>query len=84
MPGISRGPVYYHSRNKHDLYEAAFNVWASAFQHNHDLILAQDKHIIKILEDSIYCCIEMYRHFRPNFFVGIDTAQELSELKDRY
>jgi AcrR family transcriptional regulator len=82
--GISRGPVYYHFRDKRGLYEAAFNVWASAFQHNHELILAQDKHIIKILEDSIYCCIELYREFRPNFFVGIDTAQELSELRDRY
>ncbi|MEN6492537.1 MAG: TetR/AcrR family transcriptional regulator [Rectinema sp.] len=82
--GISRGPVYYHFKDKYGLYVAAFNLWASKFQHDHDLILAQDKHIIKILEDSVYCCIDMYKHFRPNFFVGIDTVEELSELKDRY
>lgn len=33
---------------------------------------------------SLYNCIDMYKRLRPYFFVGIDTVEELSELKEHY
>ena len=82
--GITRSPIYYHFKDKYGLYLVVFNKWVNEFVCEHDRILSQDKHIITLLKEAIYCCVETYKRFKPCFFFGIETAGELSEISEQY
>jgi len=82
--GISRGPVYYHFKDKYGLYKAAFERFDSEVRESHSRIVAQDKHIINFMEDVIYDCAERNTRFGSNFFFGIDTIEELAPIKEQY
>lgn len=82
--GISRGPVYYHFKDKYGLYKAAFERFDSDVRESHSRIIAQDKHIINFMEDVIYDCAERNTRFGSNFFFGIDTIEELAPIKEQY
>ncbi|MDF2892741.1 MAG: transcriptional regulator, TetR family [Clostridia bacterium] len=82
--GISRGPVYYHFKDKYGLYKAAFERFDKDVRESHGRIISQDKHIINFMEDVIYDCAERNTRFGTNFFFGIDTVEELSPIKEQY
>ena len=82
--GVSRGPVYYHFKDKYGLYKAAFDRFDSDVRESHAKLIAQDKHIINFIEDVIYDCAERNTRFGSNFFFGIDTIEELSSIKVQY
>ena len=82
--GISRGPVYYHFKDKYGLYKAAFERFDQEVRESHARIVAQDKHIINFMEDVIFDCAERNTRFGSNFFFGIDTIEELSPIKELY
>jgi TetR/AcrR family transcriptional regulator, transcriptional repressor for nem operon len=82
--GISRGPVYYHFKDKYGLYKASFERFDSDVRESHAMIIAQDKHIINFMEDVIFDCAERNTRFGSNFFIGIDTLAELSSIKVQY
>jgi TetR/AcrR family transcriptional regulator, transcriptional repressor for nem operon len=82
--GISRGPVYYHFKDKYGLYKAAYERFDSRVREEHAMRIAQGKHIINFMEDVIFDCVERNKMFKSNFFFGIDTLEELSSLKVQY
>jgi len=83
--GVSRGPIYYHFKDKLGLYRAAFDLWETSIRTSHGAILAQaNKPIIQILGETILNCMDIYLKFRPYFFVGIETLEELEPLRRRY
>lgn len=82
--GISRGPVYYHFKDKYGLYKAAYEHFDNEIRESHAKIIAQDKHIINFTEDVIFDCAERNTRYGSNFFFGIDTLEELSSIKVQY
>jgi len=82
--GISRGPIYYHFKDKFGLYKAAFEYFDNDVRESHAQIINQDKHIINFIEDVIYDCAERNTRFGSNFFFGIETIDELSPIKVLY
>lgn len=82
--GISRGPIYYHFKDKLGLYTAAFDKFDSDVRLAHAKIIESDKHIINFIEDVIFDCAIRNTIYGPNFFVGIDTIEELKEVKVKY
>lgn len=82
--GISRGPVYYHFKDKYGLYKAAFDYFDNDIRESHAKIVAQDKHIINFIEDVIFDCAERNTRYGSNFFFGIETLEELSSIKVQY
>lgn len=79
--GISRGPVYYHFKDKYGLYKAAFERYEQEVRESHARIIAKDRHIIHFIEDVIYDCAERNTRYGSNFFFGIENLEELSEIK---
>ena len=77
---ISRGPIYYHFKDKYGIYKAAFEYFDNDVREAHAKIIAQDKHIINFMEDVIYDCTERNARFGPNLFIGIDTIKELTSM----
>jgi TetR/AcrR family transcriptional repressor of nem operon len=47
--GISRGPVYYHFKDKYGLYKAAFERFDSDVREAHAEIITQYKHVINFI-----------------------------------
>jgi len=82
--GISRGPIYYHFKDKFGLYKAAFEYFDNDVRESHAKIINQDKHIINFIEDVIYDCAERNTRFGSNFFFGIETIEELFPIKVLY
>lgn len=82
--GISRGPIYYHFKDKLGLYNAAFDKFDSDVRMSHAEIIAKDRHIMHFMEDVILDCAERNTRYGSNFFFGIDTIDELKEVKIRY
>ena len=82
--GISRGPIYYHFKDKYGLYKAAFDYFDKDVRDSHAKIINKDKHIIDFIEDVIYDCAERNTRFGTNFFFGIETIEELSAIKVLY
>lgn len=83
--GVSRGPIYYHFKDKYGLYKAAFDQWETSIRTSHGAIITQTgKPIIEILGETIVNCMDIYLKFRPYFFVGIETLDELEQLRQRY
>jgi TetR/AcrR family transcriptional regulator, transcriptional repressor for nem operon len=82
--GISRGPVYYHFKDKYGLYKAAFEHFDNDIRQSHARIIAKDRHIVNFMEDVIFDCAERNNRFGPNFFFGIDTLEELASIKVQY
>lgn len=82
--GISRGPIYYHFKDKLGLYTAAFDKFDSDVRAAHAKIIGNDKHIINFIEDVIFDCAIRNTIYGPNFFVGIDTIEELKDVKYKY
>ena len=52
--GISRGPVYYHFKDKNGLYNAAFERYDNEVRQSHANIIAKDKHIINFIDCLLY------------------------------
>ena len=82
--GISRGPIYYHFKDKLGLYTAAFDKFDSDVRAAHAKIIDNDKHIINFIEDVIFDCAIRNTIYGPNFFVGIETIEELKDVKYKY
>lgn len=82
--GVSRGPIYYHFKDKYGLYEAAYNRYESEVREDHNRLFSQDKPVLGIIEDLIYNCIEQINRFGENFLFGLDTLDELSSIKEQY
>ncbi len=83
--GVSRGPVYYHFKDKYGLYEAAYGLWERELRENNERIYAQPyPGILKQLEQTVYGCLDLYKRFHATFFAGIETIPELAELKERF
>lgn len=82
--GISRGPIYYYFKDKLGLYNAAFDRFDKDVRASHAEIIAKDKHIINFMEDVIFDCVTRNTIHGPNFFVGIDTIDELKKVKVKY
>ncbi len=82
---LSRGPIYYHFKDKYGLYAAAYDAWERELLENNERIYAETEGgVLTVLERTVYNCWELYKRFRANFFTGIDTLSELSELGDRF
>ncbi|WP_026477202.1 TetR/AcrR family transcriptional regulator [Alkaliphilus transvaalensis] len=79
--GISRGPIYYHFKDKLGLYKAAFQHYETDLRQTHKEIIAQDLHIISFIEAVVYDCAERHTKYGLNFFFGIDTIEELAPIK---
>lgn len=82
--GVSRGPVYYHFKDKYGLYKTAFEQYDRDVRESHANIIAKDKHIINFMEDVIFDCAERNSKFGSNFFFGIDTLEELAPIKIQF
>lgn len=83
--GLSRGPVYYHFKDKLGLFEAAYDQWERELLSNNARIYAEPgASVLKRLESTVYCCFNLYKRFSANFFTGIDALPELSEIKARF
>ena len=82
---VSRGPIYYHFKDKYGLFKATFDAWESSIRTSHGKIIAQTGvPILTILGQTIYNCLGLCRKFKPNYFVGLETIGDLDELKLRY
>lgn len=83
--GVSRGPVYYHFKDKYGLYEAAYDLWEKELRENNARIYAQPyPGILKLLEQTVYNCLDLYKRFHATFFAGIETIPELAQIKARF
>lgn len=82
--GVTRSPIYYHFKDKRGLYAAAYERWEHSFSTSMDAILTSGAPIISIYREILRCCVLSYRHYEPNFFVGIDTHPELADIWERY
>ncbi len=82
--GLSRCPAYYHFENKSGLYRAAYDQWEAEFQSNHEHVLNQNKPVLAILKETIFCCFEMPQYFSPQFFFGIEKIPELADIHLRH
>lgn len=82
--GISRGPIYYHFKDKYGLYRAAYERFENEVRQSHAQRVAQDKHIIHFIEDVIFDCVNRTTQYGSNFFFGIETIEELSHIKVQY
>ncbi|MFZ7120311.1 MAG: TetR/AcrR family transcriptional regulator [Eubacteriaceae bacterium] len=81
---ISRGPVYYHFKDKYGLYLVAYNQFENGLLEIHNRVIAQDKHIIRIMEDVIYEFVNHIKRFGVNFFFNIQNVDELESINKRY
>jgi AcrR family transcriptional regulator len=82
---VSRGPVYYHFKDKYGLYEAAYELWEKELRENNERIYAQPyPGILKLLEQTVYNCLDLYKRYHATFFAGIETISELADLKTRF
>lgn len=82
--GVSRGPVYYHFKDKYGLYKAAYEIFEHEVRSGHDRIFAKEQHIIKYVEEIIYNCIELNKRFGKNFLFGLDSIEELASINEKY
>lgn len=83
--GVSRGPVYYHFKDKYGLYAAAYDQWERELLDNNARVYAQEgAPILAILERTVYNCLSLYQRYRANFFTGMDTIPELAALYERF
>lgn len=82
--GVSRGPVYYHFKDKYGLYKATYDCFEKETREAHSKMFAEEKHIIKYFENIIYNCIEQFNRFGANFLLGVDNLPELSDIKKQY
>ena len=82
---ISRGPVYYHFKDKYGLYEAAYDIWEKELRNKNESIYSQPyPGILKLLEQTVYNCLDLYKRYHATFFAGIETIPELAQLKERF
>ncbi len=82
--GISRGPIYYHFKDKFGLYSAAFERFDRDVRESHADIIEQDQHIMVFMENVILDCAQRNTRFGPNFFFGIDTIEELQSVRIKF
>lgn len=78
---ISRGPIYYHFKDKYGLYYAAYQQYEKEVRNLQHKIIAEKKPIPKLLEDIIYEFIKYSKRFGTSFLFGVDTLAELSSIK---
>lgn len=82
--GISRGPIYYHFKDKLGLYNATFDYFDQDVRESHAKIIEKGKPFIEFVEDVIFDCVERNTVHGPSFFFGIDSIPELKEIKIKF
>lgn len=82
--GISRGPIYYHFKDKLGLYEAAYNRFEIGLKEIHATVFAQDKPIMDLMEEMIFEFVKHISTFGLNFFFMVDFIDDLSNISYRY
>lgn len=82
--GLSRGPVYYHFKDKFGLYKASYEKYEDEVRTSHYKRVSENKHIIHFIEDVIFDCLSRTTRYNSNFFFGIETISELKEIKEKY
>ncbi len=81
---LTRRPLYYYFKDKYGLYCAAYGKWESEFSSGMEAILKKEKPVLEIYRDIIVFCIGFYHRYAPNFFVGVCSNPDLSEIRTRY
>lgn len=82
--GVSRGPVYYHFKDKLGLYVAAYERFEVGLRSIHKSVFSQDKPIMDLMEEMIYEFVKHIAVFGINFFFNINNIEELSEISQKY
>jgi TetR/AcrR family transcriptional regulator, transcriptional repressor for nem operon len=82
--GISRGPVYYHFKDKVGLYEAAFDQFNQDVRRAHNEIILSNKPFSEFVEDVIFDCVQRNTLHGPNFFFGIENSSDLEQVKVKF
>lgn len=81
---ISRGPVYYHFKDKLGLYGAAFDRFETGLRRAHKNVFSSDKPLMEQMEDMIFDFVVHISVFGDNFFFMVDDLPELKEISTRY
>lgn len=82
--GFSRGPIYYHFKDKLGLFNAAFDQFDHDVRESHAKIIQSNKPFINFVEDVIFDCVERNTLHGPNFFFGMDSIPELHLIKIKF
>lgn len=82
--GISRGPIYYHFKDKLGLYNAAFDHFDRSVRETHAKIVQSKKPFIEFVEEVIFDCVIRNTLHGPNFFFGIETLPELESIRQKF
>lgn len=81
---ISRGPVYYHFKDKYGLYQAAFNRFEEGLRTIHHRVFSTDKPLMLQMEDMIFEFVKHISVFGDNFFFMVDDIEDLRDISQRY
>jgi len=82
--GISRGPIYYHFKDKLGLYNAAFDQFDHDVRETHAKIVQSNKPFVEFVEDVIFDCVIRNTLHGPNFFFGIESLPELESIRLKF
>lgn len=82
--GVSRGPVYYHFKDKLGLYKAAYEKFERGLREIHNQVFAKDAPIMDLMEEMICRFVNHIARYEMNFFFMIDGIEEISEIAECY
>lgn len=77
--GISRGPLYYHFKNKSTLYHAAVQAYANKELAEYRRIFSTDMHILEKIREDMYYCTRGIRGHAYNLLLTTYGNDELKE-----
>lgn len=81
---ISRGPIYYHFKDKHGLYCAAYDRFEKNIYLIHESIFATDEPLMTQMEELVFQYATHISRHGIYFFYRIDEIEELQEIRERY
>ncbi|QSX09180.1 TetR/AcrR family transcriptional regulator [Alkalibacter rhizosphaerae] len=81
---ISRGPIYYHFKDKLGLYAAAFDRFEEGLRTIHNRVFSTNKILMDQMEDMIFDFVKHISVFGDNFFFMVDDIKDLEEISKRY
>lgn len=81
---ISRGPIYYHFKDKYGMYSAAYDRFEESLIQIHERAFATDKPLMDQMEELVYEYVIHFSKFGGNFFSLLNELEELQEIRIRF
>lgn len=79
--GVSRGPLYYHYKNKQVLYREAVKFYIDEKYSSYEDIFNKDAHIIDKIREDLYFCTTDVKDLKQDYLTFIPKNREFDDIR---